>query len=227
MNHTYPLVLHPVDLTDKWGFHDGDIMDPVLDDWILRSGWSEHLDVESNYDSAYFSSRVLLSECVARHIVRALPADLRSHVVRVYTVHNPFRLFADSVRIGVTDEDDETAEEALRQRLEQLDPVKLAQTDVDSICESLFPIRPRGWMAMYDALYLPSVRTDFLPPTQPSNPFDKWEVYYRLAPYVTQLATTHHDDEMLLAAEIVINDLSRIDVSVVANALDSARRVLR
>jgi hypothetical protein len=227
MNHTHPLVLHPVDLTDKWGFHDGDIMDPVLDDWISRSDWSERLDVEETYDSAYFSSRVLLGECVARHLVPALPADLRSQVQRVFTVHNPFRLYSDNGRNDISDEDHDAAEQLLRQRLLGLDPVNLVQTDMDAICELLFPVRPRGWMALYDALYWPAIRTKFLPPTQPTSSFDGWDMFYRLSPYVNELAKRFHDDEMLLAAEIVMNDHVPFDVSVVSTALDSARRVLR
>ena len=227
MNHTYPLVLLPVDLTDKWGFHDGDMMDLVLDDWISRSDWSERLDVEETYDSAYFSSRVLLGECVARHLVPALPADLRSQVQRVFTVHNPFRLYSDTGQNDVSDEDHESAEELLRQRLLRIDPVHLVQPQIDTICGSLFPVRPRGWMALYDALYWPAVRGTFLPPAQQSSSFDGWDMFYRLSPYVTELATLHHDDEMLLAAEIVMNDHARFDVSVVSTALESARRVLR
>jgi hypothetical protein len=228
MNHNDHLVLNPVDLTDKWGFGDGDMMDPVLDDWLGRSAWSDLYDISECYESTYFSSRIILTECVSRYVATTLPEDLRDSVSRVFTVHNPIRVYSQSTSTDATDDEYATNEESLRVRLEKLAPVSVAKELIDALCNELFPLRQRGWMAMYDALYWLAVRNDFLPvPSQPS-PFDSWDVYYRLVPYVTKLADEYNDDELLLAAEIVSNTQpDRFSVEDLRKALASSRSVLR
>jgi hypothetical protein len=222
------LVLLPVDLTDKWGFHDGDIMDPVLDAWITRSTWASILPSDDPADSPYFSSRVLLAETVTRKLVPRLPEDIRPLLDRVFTVHNPMRVNPVVTDRDMTHEEYEQQHDELRARLERIEPVLLDDDQIDEICQDVFPLRDRGWLAMYDALYWPTLRIDLLPLPDEPSPFDAWDTRYRLVPFVSELAAGYSDDELFLAADIVSNtDQAHITVQVVHDALDSARRVLR
>lgn len=228
MNHNDQLVLNPVDLTDKWGFGDGDMMDPVLDDWLERSAWSDLHNIREGYETTYFNGRILLAECVSRYVATTLPEDMRDSISRLFTIHNPIRLHLQPTSTDITDEEYEINEELLRKRLEKLPPVTVAKELIDALCNELFPLRQRGWMAMYDALYWLAVRNEFLPVPSNPSPFDSWDVYYRLVPYVTGLADEYNDDELLLAAEIVGNNHpDHFRVENLRQALESSRSVLR
>jgi hypothetical protein len=225
MNEPNLTVMLPSDLTDKWGFGDGDMFDDVLADWLTRASWSGRQPDQDTYDHPYFSSRLLLIEYVTRHLLPVLPEDLRPLVHRVMTVHNPVRISPELSGDGLY-EDDEQELDLIAARLERIDPVEVTNRDVDVVCNSLFPLRGPGWMALYESVYWPAVRNDFLPASD--HQLDRWDIGYRLRAFVNALGDSYHDDEMLLAAEIVPNHpLDNVSSSVILAALDSARRVLR
>lgn len=229
MEDTGPaLLLSPSDLTSKWGFGDGDICDEVIDDLIDASAWVNHFpprDSDERFNvpaSTYLSPRALLTELVRRLIVPKLPDEYRCHVHRVATVHNPVQLWLE-----------EMDDDALDEELSALEPVALSDEQLREVFNQRFPMRPKGWLALFDALYVSFslLDDDALNVATPAGEFVH-EGHLRLCRYVDACAESFADDELLLAAHLLVGDTTTrffnasINVGSVEDRLATARRVL-
>lgn len=224
------MLLSPRDLVSKWGFGDGDVCDELLDDLVDASPWATRVparDSEHRYEDPlwqYLSSRALLVELVRTHLLPVLPEQYRSNVNRVPTVHNPVRLSVD-----------ETEEDTAENMLATTAPVAVTDDQLRDAFERRFPVRPEGWVALFDVLRQPfsalgeDAKTHVAETEHGLVP----EPHLYLCRFLDAYATQYHDDELLLAAHLLNSSdltVSSVALSVkptVEAVLHSASLVLR
>lgn len=222
------LQLNPADLISKWGFSDGDICDEVIAAIVDSSVWAERLGPrgsDERYESQlwqYLSSHALLAELVRSYVVPKLPEKYRTGVRCVLSSHNPVLLFAD-------DADDETLEE----ELSAIEPVEITEAQLLQSFERRFAHRSRGWLALFDALWVYSLIGDDTLPVQDPDCELLRDPHLNLCRYVDLCADQYCDDELLLAAQMLVGSELSVPsdgetvAGIVDSMLSSARGVLR
>jgi hypothetical protein len=82
--------LRAVDLFDKWGFGDGDVLDDLMfDNGIDPSVWTFDGVTGGGYEHRQTFESCLLIAVVREYLVPAIPRPFGVH--RTYSAHNPVR----------------------------------------------------------------------------------------------------------------------------------------
>ena len=84
--------LHPLSLTSKWGFNDGDVAYQPLLFWAKNSYFSKKWEAEDQELRYYLHSHILLAHMVEQKVLPLLPQVLINSLNFSSTIHNPIML---------------------------------------------------------------------------------------------------------------------------------------
>jgi hypothetical protein len=158
--------LHPLSLTSKWGFDDGDVAYQPLDYWARNSYFSKKWEAEDQDLRYYLHSHTLLAHMVEQKILPLLPKDLIKSLSFTSTIHNPIMLEYQLLQ------EEESKGLKIDNLLTDLPSVKFTQSELNKYCEELFPLRGNGYLKLYSKLinsYGPHKPTNLYLPYQNKN----------------------------------------------------------
>lgn len=219
-------LLHPSDLTDKYGFGDGDMAADLLDRWVETSAWKtyEKLNtVEYNGAHMYLSSRKLLCTIVDEFLLPKIRHTIPTRLQYVHTSHNPVRL-VPAIADDVSSDD---IEQDLADELEQQPSVAVPWTKIVKTCERLYPPRSSSWLVLYETLFYAYNLHREIADLSPDLPHWKREVTgFVLPPYIDGLAAQWDDATLAFASELITAREGIISRASVDETLELARKVL-
>lgn len=179
----------PGSIFSKFGFEDGDLLADLLARWVLSRGLSP-----DEGDWRYVDAHVLLFEAYRRLV--ELPGW--EPVMFVSTSHNPVRArceWSGEPRVA-----SEPCEDAA--------PVLVGTGDLLALADGLFPLRPKGWMALHHAVFdlwgfgRPAV--DLFGDTDPADELPIGTAFWPTA--VDRIVAAHalSEEECLVAARLLV-----------------------
>lgn len=228
-------IFHPSDLLHKLGFEDGEQTARILQDWADTSYWKNRQDNKNMYMHImnYLSPVALQAEIVVKYIKPLLPAKPESRLERVYTIHNPIRL--EPVISDDTPEYEELLTE-LENAVNCIPEVTIPNIEIHTICETIFPKKPNGWLALYSNLAHQFKVLSDIKNTQNDDhiseySFIRYEPYKILPSYLDGLLKNYDDADMQIASELIYNETStkadKLSLEDVNKALYSAALLLK
>jgi hypothetical protein len=158
--------LHPLSLTSKWGFDDGDVAYQPLDLWAKNSYFSKKWEAEDQDLRYYLHSHTLLAHMVEQKILPLLPQELINSLDFSSSIHNPITLEYQFPS------EDENRDLKIDNLLANLPSVEFTQSELNKYCQELFPLRGNGYLKLYSKLinsYGPHKPTNLYLPYENKN----------------------------------------------------------
>ena len=138
--------LHPLSLTSKWGFNDGDVAYQPLVFWAKNSYFSKKWEAEDQELRYYLHSHILLAHMVEQKVLPLLPQVLINSLNFSSTIHNPIMLDYEFLQ------ESESKKLRIDNLLANLPSVGFTQSELDDYCEELFPYKDNGYLKLYSKL---------------------------------------------------------------------------
>jgi len=124
-------------VSTKWGFGEGDCLDPIYHKWVDSRGWRSS-NGQENLGYPYVQAHKLLWEIWERFLLPV--SGLEAGVVSMWdTVHNPIRCDGEYTGVG--------------------ESVTVSSAEIIKIADEIFPARSGAWLNLYNQFTLSTVRT--------------------------------------------------------------------
>jgi hypothetical protein len=226
LDDTEPLTLAAIDLTEKYGYDDGDLGYAHVENWADRHWPSQLTDGHDGTHPVhwYASPRALLGAAIRDHLLPEITLPAGTRIAVRATHHNPYRLLN-------SDGSDEHSPE-VRAALNRQPRIHLEQDAIDQLCNQTYPARPIGWLTLYQAL-----TTEYcIEWPEPADTFHNLRTY-RIGVVVDTYAALMHDDALKLAGQMIVagrgtddagihNSTAELEIAAVWDALRGAHSLV-
>lgn len=222
------ITLVPLDLTDMFGFGDGDLGNDLLDLWLPTSVWAKNMEDDSYAFTPlgrYLRSTTFLVALVEEHLLPTIPERFQQYVKVVHATHNPVRFEFEHMFHTGSNVDDTLAE--IIDTLEGMEPVNVTWDVVSDVAGRVYPLRPNGWLSMYSTLIYEPFWVDLDTGGVNIPAWKAGDYGGALRPRIDQLASEWSDDELFLAADLLASNAATTNIAHTREDMNAALHTAR
>jgi hypothetical protein len=144
------IVLHSIDLVDRFGFEDGFLCFSFLHSWLEESGYNSILEDKDPYSHFFYSSQALLLLALDGYLLPHLPRVLYNALELPVYQNNPVAINHDRFYENAKNDDVDENGNILGLDFQ----VVVSYSQLAELAELAYPVRGKGYLMLFKAVLL-------------------------------------------------------------------------